>query len=418
MRKKRNTAKKAVMIVIVLGLFIFSSYRPKPKVFEKEYPPEFKLGTTVQIKLITKDEFSSFHAYNAAISAIDNANKIFNSYTEDSEISKAVEAAKSGPVEISAQLYYILNKSLEINKLSNGAFDITISNLTALWKSAQKNNKMPEVSEILDVLNNRTGIDKIILTAPKGYTPAKLEITNPNIKINVSAIAKGYITDLAAKAMQKVPDVYAGMVNIGGEIVCFNNSFDSLVQQREQYTNRTNEFDTRDTDFDPESTEMDYQEYMDNPPEPSPYMDSVREYQAQTTYSETHVFPIGITNPFRVSDSTAPESHSWVVNLTNHAIATSGNYRQYFEIDNQKYSHIIDPRTGYPAKEASGTTVIARTCMQADALATALSVMHPDEALALAESIPDVEAMIIYGSEDNLEILKTTLFDNYLRKNK
>ncbi len=412
MRKKRNTLKKVLLIIVILALFIFSSYHPKPKVFEKEFTPVTRLGTIVQIKVISKDEIAAVHAYNAAISAIDDANLIFNSYSDKSEISRAVSEAKNGPVSISIPLYYILDKSLKYSELTDDAFDITISNLSELWKKAQKEGKFPEYHTIADVLAN-TGSKYIRLTKPEQYSAPSLEITNPNLSINVSAIAKGYITDLAANAMKNIPGVYSGMVNIGGEIVCFNNT---PLPDRDYAQKPINtDLDRYNTNYPPDNL-FDYPEGMENQTESSPYLESVRQYQEQSTYSEIKTFPIGITDPFEIESSISPESHTWVVYLTNNAIATSGNYRQYFMIENKRFSHIIDPRTGYPAEQASGATVIAPTCLQADALATAFSVMAPEEAIALAESLKDVEAMIVSGSTDSPQILQTTLFESFMHK--
>ncbi|MEQ9464952.1 MAG: FAD:protein FMN transferase [Haliea sp.] len=73
--------------------------------------------------------------------------------------------------------------------------------------------------------------------------------------------------------------------------------------------------------------------------------------------------------------------------LTDVAIATSGDYRNYFEVGGRRYSHSIDPRTGRPvAHDLVSVTVIAADCMRADGWATALTVLGADEALALAES--------------------------------
>ena len=416
MRKKRITLKKVLLVIIILALFIFSSYRPKPKVFEKDFLPITRLGTTVQVKVISKDEISAVHAYNAAITAIDDANVIFNSYSSESEISKAVTAAKKGPVDISLSIYYILDKALKYNEITDGAFDITISNLTALWKTAQKESKIPEYQTILETLDN-TGSKYIKLTPPEKLSSPQLEITNPNLSLNVSAIAKGYITDLAATAMKKIPDVYSGMVNIGGEIVCFNNISSKTQDYQTQPLAGNNENSDYNKYYYPtDNPDMKYLEDTESLPESSPYLDNLRLYQEQTIYSEIKVFPIGITNPFEVDNALSPESHTWIVYLTNSAIATSGNYRQYFTIEDQRFSHIIDPKTGYPAHQASGTTVIAPTCLQADALATAFSVMAPEDAIALAESLPEVEAMVIYGSPDSPEFLQTTLFENYMTK--
>ena len=75
-----------------------------------------------------------------------------------------------------------------------------------------------------------------------------------------------------------------------------------------------------------------------------------------------------------------------VVALDRGAIATSGNYRNFFDSAETRYSHIIDPRTGEPVRHRlASVTVIAPTAMQADALSTALMVLGPEAGLGLAE---------------------------------
>jgi thiamine biosynthesis lipoprotein len=77
------------------------------------------------------------------------------------------------------------------------------------------------------------------------------------------------------------------------------------------------------------------------------------------------------------------------------AIATSGDYEQFSVIDEVRYSHILDPRSGWPARELASVTVITRRGIDADALATALFVMGSREGLALAERLDDTEALLI-----------------------
>jgi len=82
----------------------------------------------------------------------------------------------------------------------------------------------------------------------------------------------------------------------------------------------------------------------------------------------------------------AARSVQTVINLTNTGMATSGDYRNYFEHDGNHYSHTIDPRTGRPiTHNGASVTVVADTAAFADAAATALLVMGPDAGLALAE---------------------------------
>ncbi|MDH3283123.1 MAG: FAD:protein FMN transferase [Acidobacteriota bacterium] len=80
--------------------------------------------------------------------------------------------------------------------------------------------------------------------------------------------------------------------------------------------------------------------------------------------------------------------------LSEGAIVTSGDYVQFFEREGERHHHILDPRTGRPAPRSSAVTVIAGNATDADALATGLFVLGPEEGLALAESLPGVEALI------------------------
>ncbi len=90
-----------------------------------------------------------------------------------------------------------------------------------------------------------------------------------------------------------------------------------------------------------------------------------------------------------------------IAHLTDVAMATSGDYRRFVRDAQGSYSHIIDPRTGYPIDHAlASVTVIAPTCMEADALATALFVMGSAEGLAWVERQPGVEAFFIDRAED------------------
>lgn len=78
------------------------------------------------------------------------------------------------------------------------------------------------------------------------------------------------------------------------------------------------------------------------------------------------------------------------------AIATSGDYRNYREIDGNRVSHTIDPRTGYPVDhDLASVSILAPTCLEADALATACMVLGPEEALALIERLDGIEIFLL-----------------------
>lgn len=91
-----------------------------------------------------------------------------------------------------------------------------------------------------------------------------------------------------------------------------------------------------------------------------------------------------------------------VVALKNRAMATSGNYRRFYVKDGVKYSHTIDPRTGYPVDHnLLSATIIADDCMTADGFATACMVLGVDKSIELLESRKDLEGYLIYDDEED-----------------
>jgi len=80
--------------------------------------------------------------------------------------------------------------------------------------------------------------------------------------------------------------------------------------------------------------------------------------------------------------------------ISNKAVATSGNYERYFD-PSKKFHHIINPKTGYSANECISVTIIADSCIEADALATGVFVLGLERGMQLIESLPEVEGLII-----------------------
>jgi len=95
-----------------------------------------------------------------------------------------------------------------------------------------------------------------------------------------------------------------------------------------------------------------------------------------------------------LSDPDDLDNYITSFNISNKAVATSGNYERYFD-PSKKIHHIIDPRTGYPASECISVTIIADKGIDADALATSVFVLGPEEGLNLVNSIDNVDALII-----------------------
>jgi len=174
-----------------------------------------------------------------------------------------------------------------------------------------------------------------------------LQKKDPFIKIDLNAIAKGFGVDAVYSFLESI-GMNNIMVEIGGEV-------------RTKGKNRKNE----------------------------PWMIAVETPDLESAGSKTI---------------------SWVLSLENKAMATSGDYRNYYEIEGIRYSHEIDPRTGYPAQTGvASATVIASNCMDADALATTLIIMGAESGLQFIEKLDGVEAfLILREGNDNYRTIKSS----------
>jgi thiamine biosynthesis lipoprotein len=107
---------------------------------------------------------------------------------------------------------------------------------------------------------------------------------------------------------------------------------------------------------------------------------------------------IGINHPSK----DAPVSKIYrVAELSNRALATSGDYRNFVEIDGRLYAHVIDPQTGYPVENGVvSVSVVADSCTLADGLATAVMVMGHEKGLALVQRLQGVECLIVVQASD------------------
>ncbi len=114
---------------------------------------------------------------------------------------------------------------------------------------------------------------------------------------------------------------------------------------------------------------------------------------------------VGINRPRK--DASVNDVYK-VVRLQNKAFATSGDYRNFFEVDGIRYSHVIDPKTGYPVSSGVvSVSIIAGSCTFADGLSTAIMVMGLDKGIALVNRLGNVECLIVIEKQDG------SLVDHY-----
>ena len=108
-----------------------------------------------------------------------------------------------------------------------------------------------------------------------------------------------------------------------------------------------------------------------------------------------------------------------VVNLDNKALATSGNYRKFYEKNGMRYAHTINPKTGYPVQHSLlSATVLADNCALADAYATVFMVVGLEKSKAILESKKELDGLLIYSDENSeLKTYITPSLVNYIELN-
>lgn len=123
------------------------------------------------------------------------------------------------------------------------------------------------------------------------------------------------------------------------------------------------------------------------------------EVLATGTKPEGERWKVGIENP--KDNAQYGEGLKAIVTLKNRAMATSGNYRKFYEEDGVRYSHTIDPKTGYPVQHSIlSVSVLADDCASADAWATTFMVMGFEKSMEILANIKSLEAYFIYSGKD------------------
>ena len=258
---------------------------------------------------------------------IDNSLSIYN----DSSVISAINANRSNLTD--TLFREVFRASSQISSESGGLFDITIGPLVKAWGFGPDAIKRFDES-MLDSLLALVGMDKVRLEGDR------IIKADPDMFIDVNAIAQGYTVDLVADLIVRSGITHC-LVEVGGEV---------------------------------------------------------------RTVGDKHGmgWKVGIDTPADGNYIPGADIQARI-RLDNLALATSGNYRKFFVEDGIKYSHTIDPSTGYPVRHTLlSATIIAPTGAVADAWATACMVGGKDEAIAFIEKYDFLEGYLIYSDENGV----------------
>ena len=248
---------------------------------------------------------------------LDRINHLMSTYQKDSDVSRFNRSDSTDWISVDSETARVVNRALEIHKFTNASFDIRVASAVERWNFGprKKTFQVPTDDEIGQL--NRL-LEKGEIQAR--VEPPAIRKSDPALKIDLSAIAKGYAVDQVVKTVSKLGHEHS-MVEIGGEVYALG-----------------------------------YRDAQSNP------------------------WRIGIERPLKGKRSIEAK-----VALHNQALATSGDYRNFFTHNGQRFSHTIDPATSRPVEHfLASATVVSSDCMTADALATAVMVVGANRGHLLA----------------------------------
>ncbi len=170
------------------------------------------MGTPFDITVISVDEELGYIYIQEAIAEIQRIESLISSWDPESETSKINANAGIKPVEVSWELFKLIERSIQISEITNGAFDISYTALEDIWKFDGSMKILPSMEKINGTLS-KVGYKNIIVNS-KDQT---VYLTKKGMRISFGGIGKGFAAD-KAKALLVSKEVKAGIINIGGDI--------------------------------------------------------------------------------------------------------------------------------------------------------------------------------------------------------
>lgn len=278
----------------------------------------------------TKDEEEFEHYVRVLNEELKKYHELYNSYDAFEGVNNfrtINENAGKEAVAVDPKIIELIEYSKEMYDLTGGKINIAMGSLLGLWHDAREisvNNpdeaRIPEES-VLKTASSHKDINAIEIDKEKNT----VYISDPDVRIDIGAIGKGYATKIIAKRLEE-EGLKHGILSVGGDDVLIG----------------------------------------DNPA------------------SENSYYKIAIQNP-DLEDKENP--YSSVVSLRNTSVVTSGDYQRYFMVDGKRYHHIIDPETMYPSTKWRSVSVILDDIAEADTISTYLFILDYEEGLEFAKKV-------------------------------
>jgi len=282
------------------------------------------MGNRFEFTVVATDEQQGNNAIDLAIAEVTRIEDLLSTYKTNSQTNLINDNAGLRPVKVDDEIIGLIQRSLKISRLTQGAFDITYGSIDkSLWNFDINMTSLPDKATALRSVNlidyEKVEIfpdDKTVMLKDKG------------MRIGFGGIGKGYAAD-RAKYILKNEGIESGIVNAAGDLITWGKQ-----PNGKHWT-------------------------------------------------------IGIADP---DQKTQPFS---ALNISDMAIATSGNYEKYATINGIRYSHTIDPKTGFPVGGIKSVSIICSSAELADALATPVMVMGVEVGLDMINQLQNIACIIV-----------------------
>jgi thiamine biosynthesis lipoprotein len=315
------------------------------------------MGTTYHIKFNDMPNYLNYqYDIDSVLTDVNNAlsHYIPTSVISNFNLADSVFRLEKGPGETRSELlndYFVQNyqAAYSIWKLTAGAFDPTVGPIVNFWGFGSDGRKEVGMVDTNEVEKILEFVGFHQIRFTETMAAYVFEKSKPEIKLDFSALAKGFGIDKVSEFLEAKGAEHY-MVEIGGEV------------------------------------------------------------RSKGVNQSAKKWKIGVSKP----DAQALQNEFFAtLNLDNEAMASSGNYRNYYIKDGIKRFHSINPVTGFPEENnLRSATIIAEDCMTADALATACMILGKEKATSMLYTIDGIEAFLIYEKEDgNFGYFATTGVD-------
>ncbi|WP_228851905.1 FAD:protein FMN transferase [Aegicerativicinus sediminis] len=284
------------------------------------------MGSDFEITVVSENEQAGAQYIQIAVDEIKRIEKLISSWDQSSQTSEINRNAGIKPIIVDRELYNLIERSIAISKITDGAFDITYASMDKLWKFDGSMTSLPTPEEVSQSVA-RVGYEKITLNEDE----QSVFLKQPQMKIGFGAIGKGYAADKAKEKLMQL-GVKGGIINASGDLTVWGSQPSGKAWQ------------------------------------------------------------VAITNPM-------DKNHAFTkLPIMHGAVVTSGNYEKRITLEGKTFTHIIDPRTGYPSQGILSVTIFSEKGELADALATSVFVMGIETGIDRINQLPNVECIIVDDS--------------------